>query len=1565
MVGDTVDEEDETFTFELTAAAGGKLVDPIGEGHILDDDTSILVNAIKTAALADDRDGNGVVSPGDLLAYTVAIKNVNAVALDALLFEDAAPAGTTIVAGSVTTDVGTVDNESPVRVTIPTLAPDATATVRFRVALVVPWTYGPAVVNQGQVSGLPAGPVLTDDPALPGTADPTVTPVAAVPVLSASKRDVLQTDADGDGIASPGDTVRYDFTIANTGTVESTQVVLQDVAPAHTAVVTGSVTTSQGSIVGASPVRVELGSLAANASATVSFAVRIDSPIPSGIDEISNQASLQSAELPAVLSDDPEVPGRQDPTVTAITASPRLLLTKSDELAIDADGNGQPSPGDTIGYTVRLKNDGNTAATVLTIHDATPANTTLVAGSVTVTGATLTGVDPIAVQASELAVGAEVVLTFRVRIVSPVEPWVREISNQATVTSAELDDVPSDDPDKPGVADPTTTPVAAAPVLALSKTDVLHTDPNGDGYASPGEVVLYQLTLTNTGNTAATDVVLTDPLPANSTLEAGSLQTSQGTATEGDPIQVAIGTLPVNATVTVSFRTRIANPFPASETGLSNQASVAAAELVAVSSDDPATPEPRDPTRTDVITLVDVSVADVTVGEGAGNAVFTVTLSAASRVPVVVSYSVAAGSATADLDFTPVTGTLTIPVGATQGTIAVPVLDDTLDEPDETFSLTLANAVGAVLADAQAIGTIVDDDAPPALTVADLTVTEGNTGTTPTTFTLTLSAPSAFPIAVGYSTTAGTAGTADFTAASGTATFAPGEVSRTVTVDVLGDLLDEADETFTLQLANPQQVVLAREAATATILDDDAPPTVSVSDVDVDEGNSGTVAATFTVTLSAPSGREVRVSYTTANVEATAGVDYQTTSGELVLAAGTTSSTVNVPVVGDLSEEPDERFELRLVAPSNATLADDVGVGTIRDDDTAPQLSVGDVTVHEGDSGFTTIDVPLRLSQASGFVVTVAYTTADGTATTPADYLAATDVAMIPAGSSTATVRLEVRQDLVDELDETFLLRLANATNATLADAEGTITIVDDDEALASVGDVTVAEGHSGTTNATFTIRLSTTSDREARLDYATADGTATAPADYQSTSGTATFAAGDTERTVNVPVVGDLVLEEAEETFRLELSNAVNTAFADPIGVGTILDDELCPGLNLLANGDAEARPTNGNPTGWTEVAGTAWKRVYRGTNPAAFAGLSHFAPGTFTPSGNKTAAELAQTVSLAPFTALIDGGEQRFLLQAAVRTGAGSADKVRVVVEYRNAGGAVLESYDSGALTSATSWHELVDLRLAPAGARSARVRLIAPWGEGSTLESYFDAISLRPLRVAGVMVDDLVEYEGNSGQHDGKFVLRLACPYWRDVEVAYATADVKAKAGLDYLATAGTTVLPAGTTSKPVPVPILGDTLYEGHEKFRLDLTLPPQDGDVVLLDPQGTGLILDDDFCARTPGYWKNHAELWPVDHLALGGREYEKAQLLVMLDYDATDAASSLARHLIATKLDLLVGSEPSIVPTVEEADAFLTTYPVGSNPQGPARDQGLAIKDALDHYNNTRAAGCTEAAPLF
>ncbi|MCP4663219.1 MAG: hypothetical protein GY856_48120, partial [bacterium] len=126
-----------------------------------------------------------------------------------------------------------------------------------------------------------------------------------------------------------------------------------------------------------------------------------------------------------------------------------------------------------------------------------------------------------------------------------------------------------------------------------------------------------------------------------------------------------------------------------------------------------------------------------------------------------------------------------------------------------------------------------------------------------------------------------------------------------------------------------------------------------------------------------------------------------------------------------------------------------------------------------------------------------------------------------------------------------------------------------------------------------------------------------------------------------------------------------------------------------------------------------------------------------------------------------------------------------------------------------------------------------------------------------------------------------------------------------------------------------------------------------GDPVLLDPLGVGTILNDDFCPRSHGYWKNHTELWPVDWLELGGVEYGFEELLAFLKYKGKDASSKLALQLVATKLNLVQGSDPRILPVVEEADVFLELYPPGSDPRGEARQEANAIKDDLDDYNNS------------
>ncbi len=185
----------------------------------------------------------------------------------------------------------------------------------------------------------------------------------AEPVLEAHKVDSLSTDGDGDGVPSPGDTLRYDINISNTGDGAASGVTLRDLVPFHASLTAGSVATSQGTVVNEDPVEVSLGELPAETAATVTFEITIDNPVPAGVEEVVNQGTVTSVELPAVLTDDPDVGGDADPTTTTIVAAPVLLAEKTDALAADNDGDGEPSPGDILEYTITLRNQGNTSAT--------------------------------------------------------------------------------------------------------------------------------------------------------------------------------------------------------------------------------------------------------------------------------------------------------------------------------------------------------------------------------------------------------------------------------------------------------------------------------------------------------------------------------------------------------------------------------------------------------------------------------------------------------------------------------------------------------------------------------------------------------------------------------------------------------------------------------------------------------------------------------------------------------------------------------------------------------------------------------------------------------------------------------------------------------------------------------------------------------------------------------------------------------------------------------------------------------------------------------------------------
>ncbi len=554
---------------------------------------------------------------------------------------------------------------------------------------------------------------------------------------------------------------------------------------------------------------------------------------------------------------------------------------------------------------------------------------------------------------------------------------------------------------------------------------------------------------------------------------------------------------------------------------------------------------------------------------------FTVSLNAPSGRAVSVDYATANNTATTPADYAAALGTLSFAAGETTKTVAVTVNGDTLDEINETYFLNLTNPSNATIGNGSGLGTITDDDPLPALSINDVTVTEGDAGTVDATFTVTMSQISGRTVTVNYATANGSATSpADYLAASGMLSFAAGETTKTITVTVNGDILDEGDDTFAVNLSNAVGALVTDAQGIGTITDDDATPSLSINDVTVTEGNTGTVNATFTINLSAASGRTVTVDYATANGTATSPADYQARSGSLTFTPGQTTQQLTVLVNGDLLDEASETYVLNLTDPTNATLADNQGGGAIIDDDTAPTLTVNDVTVAEGNSGSVNAIFTVTLSAPSGQTISVGHATADGTATAGLDYTAIGGNLVFNPGVTTRTLTVQTIGDALDEIDETFTANLADPVNATIADGEGLGTITDDDAPpTISVGDVTVTEGNSGTVNATYTVSLNVPSGRGVTVDYATANGTATAPADYQAVAGTLSFAAGQTTRTVTVAVNGD-VLDEANETYTLDLSNPSNATIADAQALGTITDDDAMPALSVndatVTEGDA-----------------------------------------------------------------------------------------------------------------------------------------------------------------------------------------------------------------------------------------------------------------------------------------------------------------------------------------------------------------------------------------------------------
>ena len=822
-----------------------------------------------------------------------------------------------------------------------------------------------------------------------------------------------------------------------------------------------------------------------------------------------------------------------------------------------------------------------------------------------------------------------------------------------------------------------------------------------------------------------------------------------------------------------------------------------------------------------------VSILDNSAPEGDENIPFMVNLSAPSGLPISVDWATGDmetpedmyGMAMADVDYASATGAVKFAPGETAMTVDVMVMDDLLDEHDEVFAVNLGEASYVTVDDGMAVGTILDDDDPPALAIADASAPEADGKVT---FTVSLvgpdgsSAPSGLPIGVAWTTGdmetpedmygMATAGVDYEVVDAGMVEFAAGETEMTVDVMVMDDALDEHDEVFAVNLGEASYATVDDGMAVGTILDDDDPPALAIADASAPEADG---KVTFTVSLvgpdgsPAPSGLPINAGWTTGDVEtpddmfgmATAGVDYEVVdAGTVEFPAGETEMTVDVMVMDDALDEHDEVFgvtvEPAMPAYVDGENSDLMAVGTIEDDDDAPAVTVADASASEGAGPLV---FTISLDAPSGLPISVDWATGDMAvpegsytmAQADVDYTAAGGTAEFEAGMTEVTVEIELLDDAIDEMDELFAIVLTNPMYAVFggeADAvTATGTIMDDDDAPSvSIADASALEASGAVT---FAVTLDAPSGLPIGVDWATGDmetpddmyGMATADVDYMSANGTSEFAPGDTEMMVTVTIMDD-ALDEHDEVFGVTLSNPTYVMVGDGEATGTIEDDDEAPTMSIAdASGPESAGSlvfdvTLSAPSGLPIMAdyATADGTAVAGEDYAATMGTLNIEPG-----GTTATVEVS----------IMDD-------------------------DYYESAEETFHVHLSGAMYSTLD--------------------------DGSAVGTIINEDDPPTLAVG----------DSTATESDGQmtFTITKSGNTRLDATVDWATSDGTATAGEDYASSGSTVTFAPGSTSMSVTVAIMADDRYEGEENFTVTLSGPMMS---TLADASATGTITDDD------------------------------------------------------------------------------------------------------------------------
>ncbi|RZI80530.1 MAG: hypothetical protein EOP38_22190, partial [Rubrivivax sp.] len=872
------------------------------------------------------------------------------------------------------------------------------------------------------------------------------------------------------------------------------------------------------------------------------------------------------------------------------------------------------------------------------------------------------------------------------------------------------------------------------------------------------------------------------------------------------------------------------------------------------------------------------SVSSPSATEG-GNLDFTVTLTNPSDTATVVTVNVGSGTGTVGTDtgtiqvstdggttFVPVNvapdGSFTVTVPPNSPTdalvVRVPTTVDNITEGPENIKVTAGT--GENTTPAEGTGTINDGNGLPQLSINDVTVNEA-AGVA--VYTVTLSNPSSSAVTVSYGTQNGTATAgSDFTATTGTLTFAPGETTKTITVPITNDNVFEGVENYTVVLSGASGNAQIADGSglggindqggpttpppgpntPPTTPDDDRPVVSTVSSPSTTEGGNLNFQVTLSKQSTTPTTVTLKLTGDTATLATDTGTVKVSTNGgtsftdatvnpdgtitvNVPANAPTNALVVQVPTVADTISEGAETVKLTGSTPQNTTPAE--GTGTINDSNGLPQLSINDVEVNEA-AGVAVFTV--TLSNPSSSAVTVSYGTQNGSATAGSDFTNTAGSLTFAPGETTKTISVPITNDNVFEGVENYTVVLSGASaNAQIADGSGLggindqggpttpppgpntpPTTPDDDTPIVGVNDIQV---HEGVENAVFTLTLSNPSTTDIVIRVKTSNGTATAGADYTAVDTEVTIKAGELSVDVPVPINNDTVFEGPEK-FQLEI-----TPVSGNVKVGKDVAEAI---ITDYGNPDDPTDPTMDNDL--PSVVSVSSPETVEGGNLDFKVTLSN-------PS--KLPVPVLLTLGV-PDEDTATVGTDTGQVQVSFD---GGATFVNVVVDADGAFQVEVPPSDTpGQLIVRVP--AVVDAQ----AEGPETVQLLAATDRNTENQFGTGTINDRPL----LSINDV---EVNEAAGVAVFTVTLSNPSSAAVTVSYGTQNGTATAGNDFTNAAGTLTFAPGETTKTITVPITNDSVFEGVENFTV--VLSGASGSAQIADASGLGGINDQGGPATPP------------------------------------------------------------------------------------------------------------------